>query len=61
MLTCSGFSRLLVRHPKVMDRLRIEIASVMGDDEHPSREQVKRMIYLDCIIKESMYHDSQPE
>lgn len=48
-------SRLLVRHPEVIDRLRVEISSVMGDAEYPTREQIRQMPYLACIIKESTY------
>ena len=47
-------SRLLVRHEQVMDRLRSEVLSVMGDGEHPTREQIRRMPYLASVIKESM-------
>ncbi|KAJ6095743.1 hypothetical protein N7486_006489 [Penicillium sp. IBT 16267x] len=46
--------RLLVRHPNVMARLRREIASVMESDYIPSREQIKRIPYLACVIKESL-------
>lgn len=38
-----------------MDRLRTEVAGVMSDSEYPSREQIKRMPFLACIIKESEY------
>ncbi|CZR56279.1 probable cytochrome P450 alkane hydroxylase [Phialocephala subalpina] len=46
--------RLLVRHHHIMDRLRREISSVMGESEHPSREQIRRMPFLACVIKESL-------
>ena len=46
--------RLLVRHTAVMERLRREIASVLGESEHPSREQIKKMPYLALVIKECM-------
>ncbi|KAF4248003.1 hypothetical protein CNMCM8980_006467 [Aspergillus fumigatiaffinis] len=46
--------RLLVRHEQVMIRLREEIASVMGDSTHPTKEQVRKMPYLSCVIKESL-------
>jgi len=46
-------SRLLVRHTHVMDRLRREVKSIMGESEHPTREQIRKMPYLACIIKES--------
>ncbi|TVY80279.1 Cytochrome P450 [Lachnellula suecica] len=47
--------RLLVRHPEVMNRLRSEIAAVMGASEQPSREQIRRMPFLACVIKEIPY------
>ncbi|KAF7114046.1 hypothetical protein CNMCM5793_007026 [Aspergillus hiratsukae] len=46
--------RLLVRHERVMFRLRKGIASVMGDSVHPTREQIRKMPYLSCVIKESL-------
>ena len=46
-------SRLLVRHPHVMARLRSEIGSVLGDGEHPSREKIRKMPYLAMVVKES--------
>ena len=47
-------SRLLVRHDRVMSRLRKEVQSVMDDTECPSREQIRKMPYLASVIKESM-------
>ena len=47
------YSRLLVRHPQVMDRLRREIVSVLGGGEHPTRDQIRRMPYLASVVKES--------
>lgn len=49
----SIFSRLLVRHSNVMERLRREIASIMEVSPTPSREQIRKMPYLACVIKES--------
>ena len=49
----ASFSRLLVRHPSTFDRLRKEVSSVMGDSEHPTREQIRKMPYLGCVIRES--------
>lgn len=46
--------RLLVRHQDAMDRLRKEISSVMGESEHPNREQIRKMPFLACVIKESL-------
>jgi cytochrome P450 len=47
--------RLLVRHPRVLDKLRAEIEAVAGlgeDAPQPTREQLKQMHYLDLILKE---------
>lgn len=46
-------SRLLVRHVNVMKRLRQEIASVMEGGQVPTRDQIRKMPYLACVIKES--------
>jgi len=46
--------RLLVRHPKVMERLRHEINTVMCQSEHPTRSDIKKMPFLACVIKESL-------
>ncbi|KAG8528220.1 uncharacterized protein KY384_007137 [Bacidia gigantensis] len=46
--------RLLVRHPTVLQRLRGEIDAVLNPDDHPTREQIRRMPYLSYIIKESL-------
>jgi hypothetical protein len=35
-----------------MKRLRQEIATVMEGGHIPSREQIKKMPYLACVIKE---------
>jgi hypothetical protein len=48
------FSRLLVRHPAVMERLRREVKGVMGDMANPAREHVRKMPFLACVIKESL-------
>ncbi len=47
-------SRLLVRHPHVMSRLREEIISVLAGKSELNREDLKKMIYLSNILKESM-------
>jgi cytochrome P450 len=47
--------RLLARHQNVMDRLRKEIESITGlgkDAPQPTREQLKKMRYLDLVLKE---------
>jgi hypothetical protein len=46
-------SRLLIRHVNVMERLRHEIASVMEGGQLPTRDQIRKMPYLACVIKES--------
>ena len=48
--------RLIVRHRAVMQRLRSEIASVLGTEDrvHPTRDQVRKMFYLSSVIKESL-------
>ena len=46
--------RLLVRHAWVMDRLRQEVLSVVGDAADPTREQIRRMPYLANVLIESM-------
>jgi hypothetical protein len=46
-------SRLLVRHPAAMDRLREEISSVMENSAAPTREQIRQMPFLSCVVKES--------
>ncbi|RFU28119.1 hypothetical protein B7463_g8229, partial [Scytalidium lignicola] len=46
--------RLLVRHPETMNRLRKEVSFVMGESDHPTREQIRKMLYLSCVIKESL-------
>lgn len=45
-------SRLLVRHPKAMARLREEIKLAVPESDHPTREQVMRMPYLASVVKE---------
>ncbi len=47
-------SRLLVRHTAVMERLRGEIAAVMVEAASPTREQIQKMPFLGCVIKESI-------
>jgi hypothetical protein len=47
--------RLLVRHDHAMCRLRTEVSSIMGDSQHATREQIKKMTYLSYVIKESRY------
>lgn len=51
-----GNSRLLVRHPEVLVRLRKEIQSVLESSQSPTREQIRKMPYLSFVIKESKYN-----
>ena len=47
--------RLLARHPQVLDKLRKEIESITGlgeDAPLPTREDLKKMRYLDLVLKE---------
>jgi cytochrome P450 len=47
--------RLLARHPRVLEKLRMEIDSVTGLGENapqPTRGDLKKMRYLDLILKE---------
>ncbi|KAK3297985.1 cytochrome P450 [Chaetomium fimeti] len=46
--------RLLVRYPAVMERLRREVKDVMGDLTNPVREQIRKMPFLACVVKESL-------
>ncbi|KAB8276476.1 n-alkane-inducible cytochrome P450 [Aspergillus minisclerotigenes] len=50
----SWMIRLLVRHGHVMCRLRDEISSITGRSGYPTRDQMRRMAYLDCVIKETL-------
>ncbi|USP76220.1 uncharacterized protein yc1106_03494 [Curvularia clavata] len=47
--------RLLVRHPRVLDKLRVEVRYTIGlgkESPCPTRAILKRMSYLDAFIKE---------
>jgi hypothetical protein len=46
-------SFLLVRHPKVMEKLRAEIASTCDANTDLNRDDLRRMPYLQNVIKES--------
>jgi hypothetical protein len=46
-------SYLLVRHPRVMQKLRREVTSVFGNSPTPNRDKLRRMHYLQHILKES--------
>lgn len=49
-----AYSRLLVRHPQVLERLRAEIENITKQKKELSREDLKKMIYLSNVLKESM-------
>ena len=48
--------RLVAQHPRVMERLRAEVTSVMGTepDATPTRDQLRKMNFLSHVIKESL-------
>ena len=46
--------RLQVRHGPVVECLRTEINSVLGEAEYPTREQIRKMPYLALMVKECM-------
>ncbi len=50
---CLLRSRLLVRYPDVLKKLRSEIDSVLGQDKDVTRAYIQRMPYLQNILKES--------
>lgn len=50
-------SRLLAQHPDVLAKLRREISSIVGvgkDASLPDRNMLKRMKYLNLVLKESI-------
>jgi hypothetical protein len=49
-------SFLLVRHSNVMEKLRAEIASTCGTSSELTRDDLRRMPYLQNVLKESMLH-----
>ncbi|KAI0187250.1 cytochrome P450 [Xylaria flabelliformis] len=50
----SWLFRLLVRHPHQMQRLRSEVCAVMGDSPNATREQIRNMPFLACVVKETL-------
>jgi hypothetical protein len=46
-------SFLLLRHPQVMQKLRREIAATCGSNADLTRDDLKRMSYLQNVLKES--------
>ncbi|MCJ1354973.1 MAG: hypothetical protein MMC33_004963 [Icmadophila ericetorum] len=45
---------LLVRHPRVLDKLRNEIAASIASEENIHRTQLKSLAYLNNVIKETL-------
>ncbi|ETI21603.1 hypothetical protein G647_07950 [Cladophialophora carrionii CBS 160.54] len=45
---------LLVRHPRVMDKLRSEIASTLDGQAEATRSDLRRMNYLQNVLKETL-------
>lgn len=37
-----------------MERLRSEVSAVMGDLTNPTRDQIRKMPFLACVVKESL-------
>ncbi|CAH2080678.1 unnamed protein product [Thlaspi arvense] len=44
----------LIRHPRVMKKLKEELKNVVGDDRMVEEEDLAQLNYLDMIIKETM-------
>ena len=60
-LTRSCDSHLLAREPTVLERLREEIRSIVGDNQDFSREDLKKMDFLNNVLKETLrLHPSVP-
>ncbi|MCJ1437308.1 hypothetical protein MMC27_006694 [Xylographa pallens] len=52
--TMSYVFRLLIRHPNVLKKLRVEIKSILGQDKNVTRAYIQRMPYLHNVIKETL-------
>lgn len=46
-------SRLLVRHPEVLKKLREEVSSMIGNASDFDRDDLQKMEYLTMVLKES--------
>jgi cytochrome P450 len=46
-------SRLLVRHPDVLKKLREEVSSIVGSAPDFDRDDLHKMEYLTMVLKES--------
>lgn len=58
MLTSDSFT--LVRHPKVLDKLRIEVNDACNRKSELTRNDLRNMNYLQNIIKESKLSGATP-
>lgn len=54
-LTSMG-SFLLVRHPRVMEKLRSEISNLPAQEGEITRADLRNLSYLQNILKESKSH-----
>ncbi|KAF2676571.1 cytochrome P450 alkane hydroxylase [Lentithecium fluviatile CBS 122367] len=45
---------LLVRHPRVIEKLRTEISSTCGGNSNLNRDDLRRMSYLQNVLKETL-------
>jgi cytochrome P450 len=50
-------SRLLVRHPDVLKKLREEISIIIGNASDFGRDDLQKMEYLTMVLKESEWMD----
>jgi hypothetical protein len=56
-------SRLLARHPSVLDRLRAEIETSLGLGDfarRPDRADLKKLTYLGLVLKEGTLPPPHP-
>ncbi len=53
-LTLLG-SFLLVRHPRVMEKVRSEITALPGKEEEIRRADLRNLHYLQNVLKESKF------
>jgi hypothetical protein len=54
-------SFLLVRHPRAMETLRVEVSSKCDTNSNLSRDDLRRLPYLQKVLKESMSSTSPVE
>jgi cytochrome P450 len=52
----------LATHPEVQKKVAQELDEIMGDKEYPDYEDLEKMNYLYCVIKETLrLHPPVPE